>query len=203
MNAAAARTDIELRMAEGMVDCAHALGLSFGQAAQAESDFDRRLKLHDAFHRSFQALRLGIRLCLTLRSGPARAVTAPANAEAEVVEPEEADRAERETAADPPDRERGDRETDYEPVSLTKFLATLRGVAADAGALQVAADPAVLPRLQGLLAQADGAAAAKPDPSGDTAVKVRPAPGRARWLGSAAPPLGLAARPHPPPRPSG
>ena len=182
----AARTARELQMLEAMVDCAHALGLAFGEAAKAETDTKRSLELLEAFQKCFLALRMGIRLSVTLRAAP-KAAPAPAPERAEA--PERPDPSEREMAEpDPP--ERGDspeRDRDYEPVSLPKFLATLGVVARDAARLddRLPADAArVLPTLQGLLARATT------DPSQATGVAVLARPPqsatRQKLLGSSA-----------------
>jgi hypothetical protein len=191
--------------------------LRFGEAALAEPDVARALQLDAAFHRGFLAVRMGIRLSLALRASPR--VQRPAA--------EDRDRAERDALkADPPEREsldsrhrperaeaeERDRDREYEPVSLGKFLATLRGVADDARKLPAEARGDTLPTLEGLLARATAEAApAPPDPtSRSTAgvsllMKPPPAGGRALLLGSASPPLALRAalRPRPPPRGSG
>jgi hypothetical protein len=205
MTAQPARADVELRLLESMVDCAHALGVGFAQAARAEPDLERRMALDVAFHRGFQAVRMGVRLALTLRAGRVPAGLAPAvreaRDEAEAERPEH-ERPERERLEDPPERDR-ERERDYEPVSLSRFLSSLRGVAADASRLPVQADAAVLPKLEGLLTQAAKTSDAAPA----VALEVRPPPppARARFLGSAAPSatLGVLSRPRPPPHASG
>jgi len=175
-------------MLETMVDCAHALGLAFGEAAKAETDTKRRLELFDAFQRSFLALRMGIRLSLTLRS-PQTAPMAAASLAAERAEAPEREPAEH----DPPEREQGEsaereRDRDYEPVSLPKFLSTLGVVAREAARLDshLPAETAhVLPTLKGLLAQASSS---EPSPSAGVAVLARPPQARSRHqlLGSAA-----------------
>jgi len=191
MSPEAARTARELQMLETMVDCAHALGLAFGEAAKAETDTKRSLALLDAFQKSFLALRMGIRLSMTLRAPPK---AAPALA------PEPTEASERDPVEhDPAERERGDgaereRDRDYEPVSLPKFLATLGVVARDAARLddRLPADAArVLPTLQGLLARATtDPPAPEPVPSqaAGVAILARPPQGgtRHKLLGSAA-----------------
>src|SRR4051812_26949216 len=67
---AVARVDQELRMLEGLVDCAYRLGMAFGEAAQTERERNAQLQLSDALNRSFVAVRMGIRLSLTLRAAP-------------------------------------------------------------------------------------------------------------------------------------
>eukprot|EP01035_Chromulina_nebulosa_P057670 gene57670-79014_t len=76
-----ARTDFELRMLEGLVDCAYALSLAVGEAAKAEADRALQAKLFDTFQRGFLAVRMGIRLAMTLRAAP-RALARPAAASA-------------------------------------------------------------------------------------------------------------------------
>ena len=198
-------------MLETMVDCAHALGLAFGEAARAETDHKRRLELADAFQRSFLALRMGIRLSLTLRAAPK---VSPAAA-IERAEPSERERPER----DPPERDRSDsaereRDRDYEPVSLPRFLATLGVVARDAQRLDdrlPAEAGGVLPALQDLLARAksdplrpEPAPKTAPAPAGGVALLARlPSTGPKRaLLGSAAASLSRPAR-APPRRSSG
>lgn len=199
MSTEAARSVRELQMLEGMVDCAHVLGLAYGAAAKAEIETGRSLDRLDAFQKCFLAVRMGIRLCMSLRAG--RSVAAPVRAAA-VERPEAAER-------EPPEREppeheapeRGDpierdRDRDYEPVSLPTFLRTLGVVAREAAGLgdQLPARAAqAVPVLQGLLAQAQntpsGVRTAHAPPVG-AAVLARPAPppGRRRdsLLGSAA-----------------
>jgi hypothetical protein len=189
-------------MLERMVDCAHYLGAVFAEAAKANAAGG--LPLGDAFLRCFHAVRMGIRLCLTLRTpGVGRqpaACAAGSGLEREPPERERLDhRPERES---PPDRER-DRDEDYEPVSLPKFLATLRGVAADAARLPATADAPALPRLDALLARID-AAPAKPAAAPAMAGLARPPrpEARSRLLGSASAPLALRSL-RPPPKPSG
>jgi len=192
MSLDAARTARELQMLEGMVDCAHGLGMAFGAATTAETDTKRSLELLDAFQKCFLGVRMGIRLSMTLRAAPKAApVSAPAlaaeRAEALEREPAEHEALER---SDSLERER-ERERDYEPVSLPKFLATLGVVARDAARLDdrlpagVATD--VLPKLHGLLAQATADPRA-PQQAAGVAVIARPPQGgtRHKLLGSAA-----------------
>jgi hypothetical protein len=154
MPSEAARNARELQMLETMVDCAHALGVAFGEAAKVESDARRSLELFDAFQKSFLALRMGIRLSMTLRAPPRAAPALPL----ERTEPADREPAER----DPPEREPSDsgereRDRDYEPVSLPKFLATLGVVARDAAKLGdhlPAGAARVLPTIEGVLARA-------------------------------------------------
>jgi len=187
-DAAATRTDHELQMLGAMVDCAYRLSTALGEAANAETDRTSMLKLTDGFLRGFQAVRLGIRLSMALRAPPkpAAAVAAgPAEGEALEVEKleleraESAERLERPDFGAPRDVER-EREGDYEPVSLSRFLATLGVVATEAERVadRLPADVATktLPALRGLLARAEA------DPSGAkgapaaAAVLARPRP---------------------------
>jgi hypothetical protein len=139
-------------MLESMVDCAHALGMAFGAAAQAEADPKHRLELFDAFQKSFLALRMGIRLSMVLRAPPKATPQVAGRAEAPEREPAEHDPPERSDSAE------RERDRDYEPVSLPKFLATLGVVARDAARLDdrlpARAATRVLPTLQNLLARA-------------------------------------------------
>jgi len=168
------------------VDCAYGLGVAFGEAAKAEADHARQLELFEAFNRGFLAVRMGIRLCMSLRAPPK-----PARAEAVERDPPEtdgADRAERDPG-DGAERER-ERERDQEPVSLPKFLSTLRGVAADAARLDLPADlRAGAATLQDLLARAkaDAAAPVAARPTGGVDLLTRPpkAAPRTALLGSA------------------
>ena len=115
MSPGSARTDCELQMMEAMVDCAYALGMAVGAAAKAEADSKKSFALYDLFHRSFLAVRMGIRLSLALRAGPK-----PVRpfVERDQSERDEAEAAESPERGDPVERER---ERDYEPVSLLKI----------------------------------------------------------------------------------
>ena len=198
MSTEAARTARELQMLEGLVDCAYGLATTFCAAAKAEADTRHSLELLDGFHKSAFAVRMGIRLCMTLRAPPK---AAPAAAEsADTLQPE---RAEHEPAERPerPDSAERERERDYEPVSLPKFLSLLGVVARDAerlGDRLPAGATDVLPKLEGLLAGATpdpcapDPAPRPPAPSGAAGVAVlaRPPQGATRrsLLGSAATP---------------
>lgn len=189
MSTEAARTARELQMLEGMVDCAHALGMAFGAAAKGEVGAGRGLERFDAFQKCFLAVRMGIRLCMTLRAGK------PASASGRAAAVERCEALEHDPPEhDPPEYER-ERDRDYEPVSLPRFLATLGVVAREAGRLEdrLPADATqALPALRTLLAQAQenpSAAQAGPPPAAGVALLARPAPpGRTRGslLGSAA-----------------
>jgi len=173
MSPEATRTARELQMLEGLVDCAYGLATTFAAAAKAEADTRHGLELLEGFHKSALAVRMGIRLCMTLRAPP-KAAPAMTAERAEALEHE---RAEHEPAERPErdERER-ERERDYEPVSLPKFLSTLGVVARDAARLgdrlpAGAAD--VLPTLQNLLARANSdPPVPQPAPSPRTGVAV-------------------------------
>ena len=197
MSTEAARTARELQMLEQLVDCAHALGMVFGAATKAEIEARRTPDNLDAFQKCFQAVRMGIRLCMALSAGTPIAATAAASGPAAPAErPEALDREQLERAsrgnADALERER---DRDYEPVSLPKFLATLGVVARDAARLDglPAQAKQVLPALQTLLAQARGdLAETSPTRAVGVAALARPGTGRTRdrLLGSAAAPPG-------------
>ncbi len=196
MSTEAARTARELQMLEGLVDCAHALGMAVGTAARAETDVRASLAGIAVFQKCFLAVRMGIRLCMSLRagrsvsiSGQAAAVERPETLEQDLADhdPSEAEAPER------PDPVEHERDRDYEPVSLPAFLKTLGVVARDAAQLDDRLPPEArraLPALQDLLAHADPAARSARPPPADVAVLVRPPPppGRTRdkLLGSAA-----------------
>jgi len=178
-------------MMEGLVDCAHGLAARYCEAAGAEADNRLSLQLFDGFYKSAFAVRMGIRLCMTLRAPPKAASTA-----AERADPSEEERAEHEPDERPEPLER-ERDRDYEPISLPRFLSTLGLVAKGAerlgDRLPDAAD--VLPRLKGLLAEANPASPAAPTPpaqhaTSGVAVLARPpqVSTRRNLLGSGAPP---------------
>ena len=205
-DAAVARTDHELRILEALVDCAHVLSVAVAEAAKVERDHARRLQMFEAFQRGFLAVRMGIRLSITLRAG-VRAVARPAAAparEAPEVERPETERPEIERP-DGPERER---DRDYEPVSLPKFLSTLGVMASDAARLpglpaRVRAE--LLPRLDTLLARAKGPAAPTSAPASHAvALLTRPkAPPKSALLSAtsafSAQPLAFHGQPRPPP----
>jgi hypothetical protein len=185
MNAAPARTEVELHMMESLVDGAYALAMAFGDAAARASDFEQRAKLQDAFLRSFQAVRLGVRLSIVLRGERAPANDDRARPAPQPDTASEAERTERESDAVVADRDHDrERDRDFEPVSLARFLQSVRGVTADARRLPAQADPAVLPTVEGLLSEIE-AEAVIPTRAG-VATLARPSPTRARFLGSAA-----------------
>jgi len=142
-----------------MRDAAHALGMAFAQAAQAESDVDRKLTLFDAFNRSFASVRLSIALALRLRREahlPARIETErPENEPLDVERDETPERAER--------YDERDRDREAERASFPILLRTLGRVADDAQALLPRATE--LPALRELLGRVGAqpaAATAKP-----------------------------------------
>lgn len=153
----------EIRQLDEMRQAAFGLGMSFAQAAMAEDDLDRKLRLFDAYHRSFASVRLSIALAMRLRQEARLALRAeapPAASESAEIERDEArepsDHGERPERYDERDR---DRET--ERASLPLLLRTLEQVADDARALTPQA--AELPTLHELLDRVRGQAApAKP-----------------------------------------
>ena len=185
-DAAPASADSELQMLGSMVDCAYALGMAFGEAAKAQDDLAVQLQLFDAFQRSFQAVRLGVRLSMTLRAPPKAAAPASrADREAREIErpdPVESQRLEVER----------ERDRDYEPVSLPRFLATLGVVVTDAERLPADAAADTVSTLKGLLvrAQADPPApATRPSAAVNVLARPMPAPAKATLLSSASAPL--------------
>ena len=135
--------EAETAQLDDLRNAAHALGMAFAQAAQAEDDLDRKLSLFDAFHRSFASVRLSIALALRLK----REAHMPARIETErpEIEPLDVERAE---APERPERyDERDRET--ERASFPLLLRTLSRVADDAQALLPQA--AELPSLRELL----------------------------------------------------
>lgn len=176
-------------MLESLVDCGHALAIALSEAVQEENRRAVQLQLIEVFQRGFLAVRMGIRLCVTLRAGP-KAATAAACA----VNPSEHERAEREKPKPP--RGETEREREYEAVSLPRFLATLGAVAADAERLgqQLPADIAAhtLPTLSALLAAAETPQASRSAAQSATAVDVltrpRPPTSKTALLGGASAP---------------
>ena len=195
MSTEAARTARELQMLEGLVDCAYGLATTFAAAAKAEPDTRHSLELLDGFHKCAFSVRMGIRLCMTLRA-PSRAALAPERAEAPERDPTEHEPPERPEAVERGERLERERDRDHEPVSLPKFLSTLGLVARDAARLDARLPPdaaRVLPTLRTLLAEAKNEPPSpEPGPSGPTGVAVLARPPQAatrqNLLGSAAPP---------------
>jgi hypothetical protein len=191
MSTEAARDARELQMLEGLVDCAYGLATTLAAAAKAEADTRRCLELVAGFTKCTFALRMGIRLCRTLRAPP-KAAPALVQERAEAPEREPAEPVER---GERPELER-ERDRDYEPVSLPKFLSTLGVVARNAARLEDRLPPEaarLLPTLRDLLAQAKvDPPAPEPGPSRPTGVAVLARPPQAatrhNLLGSAAPP---------------
>ena len=205
---AVARTDHELRIVEALVDCAHVLSVAVAEAAKVERDHARKLQLFEAFQRGFLAVRMGIRLSITLRAG-ARAIPRPAAAparEAPEVERLETERPETERP-DAPELER-ERDRDYEPVSLPKFLLTLGVMASDAArlpGLPAHVRTELLPTLDTLLARAKAPTAASSAPASPAvALLAWPKPAaKSALLGAtsaiSAQPLAFHGQPRPPP----
>ncbi len=181
-------------MIGAMTACAFALGTAAAEMAKgAGDDTDLFLAASAEFRHCFFAVRMGMRLKMALGAGvtpgAARVLAglagspeAPERPETEGPETERLDHLETER----------ERDRDYEPVSLPQFLKTL-GVAATRAEARREALPAdvrdhTLPRLRGLLNQADCPSRLGPSPSGAAAApRVRPsaAPAsRSRWLAS-------------------
>jgi hypothetical protein len=186
-------------MLEGLVDGAYGLAVRYSAAAKAEPDNARSLEFLDGFLKCGFAVRMGIRLCVSLRAPPRAAPKRAERADA-LTEREPSERLDR----DPPERER-EREREYEPVSLPKFLATLGVVARDAERLgdRLPGAAGVLPALKGLLAEVNAdppSLAPGPAPASEVAVRARtPQTGsRHRLLASAAGPPRTAPRAPPP-----
>jgi hypothetical protein len=154
----------EAAQLDQMREVAFGLGMSFGQAAQAEDDLDRKLALFDAFHRSFASVRLSIALKMRL----AREAHAPPRVERPETERLEVERAE---GMERPERyDERDRDRETERASFPLLLRTLSRVADDAQALLPEA--AELPSLRELLAQVKAQPAAEPRPAA-TALRTR------------------------------
>ena len=172
----------ETAQLDDLRNAAHALGMGFAQAAQAEDDLDRKLILFDAFHRSFASVRLSIALALRLK----REAHMPVRIETERPETEPLD-VERAEAPERPERyDERDRDREAERPSFPLLLRMLGRVADDAQALLPQA--AELPTLRELLHRVGAppaAAAAQPAStplrsrlSGGTATLTLPRPHR-------------------------
>ena len=219
LDAIDARTEHEIQSLAMLVDCATTISMALGEAAKAETDKHALIKLSDAFHRGCQGVRLGIRLSHTLRDPPKlTAATELKSAKAETLKVETAEtfQVERAESAERLDRQDDraeyERDRDYEPVSLSRFLATVGLVARDAERFadrlpaKVAAQ--TLPTLRDLLARTKtDPPKALATPAAAAAVLTRPRPPapKAALLSSAsAPPtrpLAFRSLAHPPPRP--
>ena len=170
------------------------MGLAASRIAQAAGDDTARFLAASAeFRHCFFAVRMGIRLKLA-HGTVARAAPGAVRAEG-FVERERAEWPERpDWGADPRERAHTERERegDREPVSLPQFLKTLGVTAANAQArraeLPAAIRDTTLPRLQGLLHQANAPAErVGASPGAAVALLARPpaAPaGRSRLLSS-------------------
>ena len=151
--------DTEIDQLAQMRQIAFDLGMSFGQAAMAEADLDRKLTLFDAYCRSFSSMRLAISLKMRIQREARMTGRDRPRPEVERDEAVEAPETERTERLEELERER-DRDT--ERVSLPILLRTLGRVADDAETLLPGA--AQLPTLRELLVR----------------VKAQPAPEHAR-----------------------
>lgn len=183
----------EVRQLDEMRQAAFGLGMSFAQAALGEDDIDRKLRLFDAYHRSFASVRLSIALAMRLRHEARLALRTdapPAASESAGVErdeaPEPADHAGRPERYDERDRDR-----ESERASLPLLLRTLERVADDARALTPQA--AELPTLHELLDRVR----AQPAPAKPAAAPTQAASALRTRLSGGTAALTLA----PPPRP--
>lgn len=162
--------EAETAQLDEMRNAAHALGVAFAQAAQAETDLDRKLTLFDAFQRSFASVRLSIALALRLRQDVRR--TGPIEterADTEHLETEPAERPER-------DDER-DRDREAERATFPLLMRTLGRVADDAEALLPQA--AELPTLRELLHRVAAQPAPPARPPAATPLRARLSSGAA------------------------
>ena len=143
-------------MLDAMTQCAYRLGMAFGAEAERETMSARGLEYFKLFDRCFFSVRVAIGLQLRLRQAQPALRSAPEREERR----ERGDSAERDTRT-PPDPVERERDREVEPVSVSLFLKTLQGVAADAANLPGPPHSA-LPTLQELLAQITSAPAATP-----------------------------------------
>ncbi|WP_430425199.1 hypothetical protein [Phenylobacterium sp.] len=152
----------ETRQLEDMRQAAFGLGMSFAEAAQVEDDLDRKLRLFDAYSRSFASVRLSIALAMRLRQEARLALRADAPQTEIEREVERDERPEPSDCAQRPERyDERDRDRETERASLPLLLRTLEQVADDARALTPQA--AELPTLHELLDRVRAQpAAAKP-----------------------------------------
>jgi hypothetical protein len=184
--------DAEARQLDDLRQVAYRLGMSFGQAAEVEGDFDRKLRLFDAFHRSFASVRLSIALEMRwTREGRLSARPSAEPSEREVERAEALERPEALEGPDHPERperytER-DRDREAERATLPLLLRNLESVADDAQALLPEA--AELPTLRELLdrvrAQPTPTTSAAAPASSPSAMRSA-SPLRARLSGGAA-----------------
>jgi hypothetical protein len=189
-------------MLDELTACAYRLGLAFGQEAERAQAWARKIEYAQLFERCFFSVRvaIGLRLRLDRTSAVARAAHDPRQDQRERGR-EPPERLERADAIDPPEREGDlaperdrDRERDVERASLPLLLKTLHGVAADAAALP-GPEPAALPSLRELLAQAASTSNAPgPPPSPATGAAPAAAPAPAAATGPPRPGGGLRAR---------
>lgn len=170
----------ETRQLDAMREAAFGLGMAFGRAAEAEGELDRKLRLFDAFHRSFASVRLSIALAMRLRREALSALREIEVAERET-EPAEAPEP---LDARPERYDERDRDRDCERASLPLLLSTLDQVADDARALLPQA--AELPTLTELLDRVRGAPAQSPVASAPRPPSPSPGGLRARLSGGTA-----------------
>ena len=145
-------------MLDAMTQCAYRLGLAFGAEAERETMSARGLEYFKLFDRCFFSVRVSIGLQLRLRQAQPALRSAP-----EREEQRERGDAERDTRT-PPDPVERERDREVEPVSVSLFLKTLQGVAADAANLPGPPHEA-LPTLQELLAQITSAPTTRAKPA--------------------------------------
>jgi len=178
--------DTEIDQLARMRQIAFDLGMSFGQAAMAEADLDRKLTLFDAYCRSFSSMRLAISLKMRIEREARMTGRDRPRPEVERDEAVEAPETERTERLEELERER-DRDT--ERVSLPILLRTLGRVADDAetllpGAAQLPTLRELLARVKAEPAQSTPAQAARPQApsplrtrlSGGTATLTMPPP---------------------------
>ena len=148
--------DPSCEMLDALTQCAYRLGLAFGAEAEREKMSAKGLEYFQLFDRCFFSVRVAIGLQLRLRQAQPALRSAPEREELR----ERGDPAERDTRT-PPDPVERERDREVEPVSMSVFLKTLQGVAADAANLPGPPHEA-LPTLQELLAQITGTPASTP-----------------------------------------
>lgn len=168
-----------LEMIEGLTQCAYELGKAAHRIALQSEQRDAKafLAASAEFRHCFFSVRMGVRLAAQLRAGQSFAALRTARAD-EMERPDAVERPEREDR-EPGERLEREREGDYEAVSLPKFLQTL-GLVARAAERRGDELPAhirdtTLPRLKGLLAEANAPAAPAAKTATGLAVLTLPA----------------------------